>query len=257
LTVLDRFVMDEFFKGKTAIVTGASRGIGLAIAENLALKGVNLALVSTRFEEIEKVSLNLEATYGVRVLPLQTDVKDYDEVLSSVNKTLEEFGAVDFLVNNAGVTRDKLLVQMKASDWDEVIDTNLKGSFHFAKSVCKPMMKRRQGVIVNITSVVGLMGNSGQANYSAAKAGIVGFTKSLARELASRNIRVNAIAPGYIKSRLTDKIPEKFQMELKSKIPMGEFGEGTDVAESVTFLLSPMARYITGTVIQVDGGMNM
>ncbi len=249
--------MDEFFKGKTAIITGASRGIGYAIAEALAKKGVNLALVSTRFEEIEKVSRDFESAYGVQTLPLETDVKDYDKVQDSLNKTLEVLGSVDFLVNNAGITRDKLLIQMKASDWDEVIDTNLKGGFHFAKAVCKPMMKRRQGVIVNITSVVGLMGNAGQANYSAAKAGIIGFTKTLARELASRSIRVNAVAPGYIKSRLTDKIPERFQEELKSRIPMGEFGEGSDVAQCVTFLLSPMARYITGTVIQVDGGMNM
>jgi len=247
----------DHLKGRNAIITGASRGIGYAIAEDLARQGVNLCLVSTRLESIETVAQEFHSKYGIQTLPVATDVKDFDAVLDTVQKVQEAFGSIDYLVNNAGITRDKLLIQMKVSDWDEVIDTNLKGSFHFAKGVCKAMMKQREGVILNITSVVGLMGNPGQANYSAAKAGIIGFTKTLARELASRNIRVNAIAPGYIRSDMTEKIPGRLKEELKNRIPLGEFGTAEDVANCVTFLVSPQARYITGSVIQVDGGLNM
>ncbi|MBT3785327.1 3-oxoacyl-[acyl-carrier-protein] reductase [bacterium] len=249
--------MEDFFKGRTAIVTGASRGIGYSIAQSLARIGVNLSLISTRLESVECVAVEFREKYGVKVLPVETDVKNYEAVVETVKRTQEELGEIDFLVNNAGITRDKLLIQMKVSDWDDVIDTNLKGSFHFAKGVCRAMMKNREGVILNITSVVGLMGNPGQANYSAAKAGIIGFTKTLARELAPRNIRVNAIAPGYICSDMTEKLPDRLKEELKSRIPLGEFGSVEDVANCVTFLLSPMARYITGAVIQVDGGLNM
>jgi len=250
-------MIEDFLKGRTAIITGASRGIGYAIAENLAQRGVHLSLISTRLESVESVAAEFQEKYGVKVLPVETDVKDYDAVVRTVQQTQEEFGDIDFLVNNAGITRDKLLIQMKVSDWDEVIDTNLKGSFHFAKGVCKAMMKQRGGVILNITSVVGLMGNPGQANYSSAKAGVIGFTKTLARELAPRNIRVNAIAPGYIRSDMTEKLPDRLKEELRSRIPLGEFGSVEDVANCVTFLLSPLAKYITGSVIQVDGGLNM
>lgn len=248
---------NEFLKDRNAIITGASRGIGYAIAENLGRNGVNLCLVATRMESVKAIAADFQSRFGIKVLPVATNVKDFEAVLKTVQAVQEEWGAVHFLINNAGITRDKLLVQMKMDDWDDVLDTNLKGSFHFIKAVCKGMMKQREGVILNISSVVGLMGNPGQANYSAAKAGMIGMTKTLARELASRNIRVNAIAPGYIQSDMTDKIPENFKAELLAKIPLGELGTAEDVANCVTFLLSPQARYITGSVIQVDGGLYM
>lgn len=248
---------NDTLRGRNAIVTGASRGIGYAIAESLAKQGVNLCLVATKLDSIEGVAADFQSRYGVQTLPMATDVKDFEAVLQTVQMVQEKWGAVHFLINNAGITRDKLLIQMKIDDWDEVMDTNLKGSFHFIKAVCKGMMKQREGVIINITSVVGLMGNPGQVNYSSAKAGMIGMTKTLARELASRNIRVNAIAPGYIQSDMTEKIPENFKAELMAKIPMGELGTVEDVANCVTFLLSPQARYITGSVIQVDGGLYM
>ena len=249
--------MRDYFGEKVAIVTGASRGIGYAIADELGSLGCHLALISTKKSDIESVGSELSQKHGIDVLPMQVDVKDLDSVSEAVKQVIIKWGRVNFLINNAGITRDSLLIRMTPEDWDEVIDTNLKGCFNSAKAVCKPMMKSREGVIVNITSVVGMMGNAGQANYSAAKAGVIGFTKTLARELAPRGVRVNAIAPGFIKSSMTDKIPDKVRDELKSRIPLGEFGETKAVADCVTFLLSPMSAYITGSVIQVDGGMNM
>lgn len=249
--------MSDFFEDKVALVTGASRGIGYAIASSLAERKVKLALISTRLETISQVAKEIEQKYGVDVLPLAVDVTDFDGVCQAVEQAQEKLGPIDFLINNAGITRDSLFVRMSVKDWDDVVDTNLKGSFHCAKAVCKAMMKRRQGSIINITSVVGLMGNPGQANYTAAKAGVIGFTKTLARELAPRNIRVNAIAPGFIQSSMTDKIPDKIKDEMKSRIPLGIFGVAENIADCVTFLLSPSASYITGSVIQVDGGLNM
>ena len=249
--------MQYYFNQKVAVVTGASRGIGNAIATELASLGCNLALISTKRSVIEEVGRELKSRYDIEVLPMQVDVKDFDSVNAAIGKVIDEWGRIDFLINNAGITRDSLLIRMTPENWDEVIDTNLKGCFNSAKAVCKSMMKNREGVIVNITSVVGMMGNPGQANYSAAKAGVIGFTKTLARELAPRGVRVNAIAPGFIKSSMTDKIPDKVRDELRSRIPLGEFGEAKAVANCVTFLLSPMSAYITGSVIQVDGGMNM
>ncbi len=249
--------MKESIQGKVAIVTGASRGIGLSIAEGLAEAGASLGLVSTRKEDVERIGADLQARFGTKFLPLQVDVRDHDAVLAAVDQVQNELGDPDFLVNNAGITRDNLLIKMKPEDWDEVIATNLKGPFSFTKAVVKTMMKRRQGVVVNITSVVGLMGNPGQANYSAAKAGMIGFTKTLAKELAPRGIRVNAIAPGFIQSSMTDKIPDRLKEELLARIPLGFFGEAEHVADCVLFLLSDKASYITGSVIQVDGGLNM
>lgn len=249
--------MRDFFTNKVAIITGASRGIGYAISEELASLGCDLALISTKRSIIENVGRDLQQKYGVDILPMQVDVKDSESMNKAVEKVIDKWGAVNFLINNAGITRDSLLIRMTSENWDDVIDTNLKGCFNGAKAVCKSMMKNRNGVIVNITSVVGMMGNPGQANYSAAKAGVIGFTKTLARELAPRGVRVNAVAPGFIKSNMTDKIPEKVRDELRNRIPLGEFGEAKAVADCVTFLLSPMSAYITGSVIQVDGGMNM
>ena len=249
--------MQDYFSNKVAIVTGASRGIGYAIANELASLGCNLALISTNRSTIDSVGKDLKQRHGVEVLPMQVDVKDIESVNQAVKEVISKWGGVNFLINNAGITRDSLLIRMTSEDWDEVIDTNLKGCFNSAKAVCKTMMKSREGVIVNITSVVGMMGNPGQANYSAAKAGVIGFTKTLARELAPRGVRVNAIAPGFINSSMTDKIPDKVKDELKNRIPLGEFGEAKAVADCVTFLLSPMSAYITGSIIQVDGGMNM
>lgn len=249
--------MRGFFGSKVAVITGASRGIGYAIAERLAAEGCNLALISTKQATIDSVAEDLRERYEIEVLPLQVDVKSSIEVSDAIEKVIQKWGQIHFMINNAGITRDSLLVRMGEEDWDEVVDTNLKGCFHCSKSVCKSMMRSREGVIINITSVVGLMGNPGQANYSAAKAGVVGLTKSMARELAPRGIRVNAVAPGFIKSNMTDKLSEKLKDELKSRIPLGRFGEARAVADCVQFLLSPMAAYITGSIIQVDGGMNM
>ncbi|MBW7874797.1 MAG: 3-oxoacyl-[acyl-carrier-protein] reductase [Candidatus Cloacimonetes bacterium] len=244
-------------KDKVVIVTGASRGIGLAIARSLAEAGCKVGLVATNLEVVQGVAKELESEFQAKVLPLKADVKVAEEVQAVVDQVTEVLGDVDFLVNNAGITRDNLLIRMKSEEWDEVMDTNLKGPFHFARAVCKGMMKRRSGCIINISSVVGLMGNPGQANYASAKAGVIGLTKTLARELAPRNIRVNAIAPGFIMSSMTDKIPDKTREELLSKIPLGYFGEAKQVADCVLFLLSDRASYITGSVIQVDGGLNM
>lgn len=248
-------MMKEYFAGKSAIITGASRGIGLAIAKQLAANGVNLGLFS-RSGSLSCSESEL-SSFGGSIISQAVDVTDFDSVQKAVDIVAEKFNGIDFLINNAGITRDNLLIRMSAEEWDSVIDTNLKGTFNCAKAVCRLMMKKRFGVIINISSVVGLMGNPGQANYSASKAGVIGFTKTLARELASRSIRVNGIAPGFIQSDMTDKLSEKIKEELKGRIPLGVLGEVDDVANCVTFLLSPMARYITGSIIQVDGGMNM
>ena len=243
--------------GKVAIVTGTSRGIGLGIAENLAQQGVKLALVSTNLDAITKIANNITERFGVETLPLQIDVKSPDEINAGVKKVLESFSQIDIMVNNAGITRDNLIIRMKDDDWSQVIDTNLKGAFYFCKAVAKPMMKKRSGSIINISSVVGVMVNAGQTNYASAKAGLIGLTKSLAKELGARNIRVNAIAPGFIVSKMTDEIPEKSRDELLSRIPLGKFGEAKNIADCVSFLSSSMGNYITGSVIQVDGGLNM
>ncbi|PCJ20566.1 MAG: 3-oxoacyl-[acyl-carrier-protein] reductase [Candidatus Cloacimonadota bacterium] len=244
-------------KNKVAIVTGASRGIGLAIAENLAQYGVKLALISTNLDTITKVAKDISEKYGVETLALQIDVKSADEINAGVKKVLDSFSQIDIMVNNAGITRDNLIIRMKEDDWSQVIDTNLKGAFSFCKAVTRPMMKKRTGVIINISSVVGIMGNAGQSNYAAAKAGMIGLTKSLAKELGARNIRVNAIAPGFIVSKMTEEIPEKSKDEMLSRIPLGNFGEAKNIADCVSFLSSSMGNYITGSVIQVDGGLNM
>lgn len=244
----------EELTGEIALVTGGSRGIGRSIAEMLAAAGARVVVVSRNGDAAAEVAASLP---GEGHLGLGCDVADTDAVVAMVRRITDELGAVSLLVNNAGITRDNLLLRMKEDDWDAVMSVNLKGAYNTVKAVAKGMMKRRSGVIINITSVVGLTGNAGQANYAASKAGLVGFTKSVARELASRGIRCNAIAPGYIRTDMTAELGDGATESLQSSIPMGRLGEPDDIAGVVRFLAGPSARYITGQVLAVDGGMVM
>jgi len=240
--------------GRVALVTGGSRGIGRAICRALAQGGARVAVVATDEGRAQAAAADLPGDghrgYGC-------DVADPGRVKGTVEEVEAGLGAVDVLVNNAGITRDNILVRLKDEDWDEVINVNLKGAFNLTRAVSRGMMKRRDGVIVNITSIVGLVGNPGQANYAASKAGLVGLTKSVARELASRNVRCNAVAPGFIRTDMTAALGEKAVEELSARIPLGYLGEPEDVAALVRFLAGPSARYITGQVVTVDGGMTM
>lgn len=242
---------------KTAIVTGAGRGIGNAIAHRFASEGAKVILISrsesscgTAAEEINK-----EFPDSCRAFPC--DVADYNTVQTTVASILEQFPQIDILVNNAGITKDTLMLRMKEEDWDSVLDTNLKSAFNMVKALQRVLMKSPAGRIINMSSVVGLTGNMGQANYAASKAGMIGFTKSLAQEFASRKVTSNAIAPGFIATEMTDAIPEKIKEELLKKIPLGSLGEANDIASLTAFLASDDARYITGQVITCDGGMTM
>lgn len=241
-------------QGKTALVTGGSRGIGLAVCRALAEAGARVAVVARGEEGAVRAAGELPGTghrgYGC-------DVSDPAQVHDLVSRVESEVGPVDILVNNAGITRDNLLIRMKDEEFDEVIATNLKGAFTLTRAVSRGMMKRRDGVILNVTSVVGLIGNAGQANYAASKAGVIGLTKSVAKELASRGIRCNAIAPGFIRTDMTGALNEGQVEALKQLIPMGALGEAEDVAGVARFLAGPAARYITGQVLAVDGGMVM
>ena len=242
--------------GKVAIVTGGSRGIGRAIAMALAREGAT-SIVCSRNLDSNKETAETIKSEGGSARAYQVDVTDADSVSALVNDVLKEFGRIDILVNNAGVTADNLLLRLKEEDWNRVIDTNLKGTFNCTKAVARTMVKQHGGKIINIASVVGMVGNPGQANYCAAKAGVIGFTKSIARELASRNITVNCVAPGYIKTAMTEAFADKVKDEMLRLIPLGRLGEPEDVAEVVKFLASPAADYITGEVIRADGGMAM
>ena len=249
--------MEKSLAGKSALVTGASRGIGRAIALKLSSLGAKIAInFAGNLAKAQEVKDAIESSGGEAIL-VQGNVADFETVQSIVKTVTEKFGTIDILVNNAGITRDNLLIKMSETDFDDVIATNLKGVFNCTKSVARLMMKQRGGRIVNLSSVVGIIGNAGQANYAAAKAGIIGFTKSVAKELAARNITVNAIAPGFIATDMTNVLSDKAKEELLKGIPAGRIGAAEDVANLAAFLVSDEAAYITGQVISVDGGMAM
>lgn len=243
-------------KGKTAVITGASRGIGADIARKFADEGANLLISATNEALLNQVKDEIEKT-GIDIEFKTVDVSDSSSFAELIKYALETFGKVDILVNNAGITRDKLIMAMKDEDWDAVLNVNLKGTFNGIKAVTRTFLKAKKGSIINISSVVGITGNAGQANYSASKAGIIGLTKSAAKELASRNIRVNAIAPGYIETEMTDSISDGAKEQFLQNIPLGISGKGSDVANLAAFLASEESNYITGQVINVDGGLLM
>ncbi len=244
-------------EGKTCLVTGGSRGIGKAIAISLAKFGADVAITYARSADAAKeVKAEIEAL-GRQAKALQADAVDFDGATNVIEEIVSDWGKLDVLVNNAGITRDTLLLRMTESDWDDVITTNLKSIFNYSKACARPMMKNKGGSVINISSVVGLNGNAGQANYSASKAGIIGFTKSYAKELASRGVRSNVIAPGYITTDMTETLGEKVLDGIKAATPLGRAGEAQEVADAVVFLASDMSSYITGEVIRVDGGMAM
>ncbi len=245
------------FENQVAIVTGAGRGIGHAIAVRLANEGARIASVSRSEGNAQRTSDEINAARADAAKAYAVDVSDHAAVQQTSAKILADFGRVDILVNNAGVTRDGLSMRMSMEDWDTVMDTNLKGAFVFCQAVMRPMIKQRSGRIINISSIAGLMGNAGQANYAASKAGLIGLTKTLARELASRSITVNAVAPGFIMTDMTDVLSDQVKEAILPRIPLGKFGEGADIAAAVAFLASPEAKYITGQVLTVDGGMVM
>jgi len=239
---------------RVAIVTGAARGIGKAIALKLAQSGVNVVVSDIMEDEAKETAKELEA-FGVQALAVKSDVSNAEDVASLIKITVDTFGSLDYLVNNAGITRDNLSMRMSEADWDLVLDINLKGTFLCAQAASKVMMKQKSGRIVNIASISGILGTAGQANYAASKAGVMALTKTLARELGARNITVNAIAPGFIITEMTDKLSEEVKAEYLKQIPLRRGGTPEDIANSVEFLISPSAAYITGTTINVSGGM--
>ena len=244
-------------KGKCAVITGASRGIGKCIATKFAKEGANVVInYRNNEEEALKVKQELE-DLGSQVLVVKADVSELEQAENLIKEAKKEFGRVDILVNNAGITKDNLIIRMKEEDFDSVINVNLKGVFNCLKAITPVMVKQKEGKIINLSSVVGLVGNSGQVNYAASKAGVIGMTKSLAKEIGSRGITVNAVAPGFIETDMTDVLGDKFKEEAKKSIPLKRLGKAEDVAEVVAFLASDSANYITGQVIQVDGGMVM
>jgi 3-oxoacyl-[acyl-carrier protein] reductase len=244
-------------EGRIAVVTGAARGIGRAIAETLAGRGADLVIADLNFEQAETTAQELAESSGRRTLPVRVNVAESASAKAMVDQAVEHFGRVDILVNNAGVTRDTLLMRMDEADWDFVLNINLKGAFNCSKAVIRPMMKQRYGRIVNISSVSGLIGQAGQANYSASKAGLLGLTKAMAREVASRGITVNAVAPGLVPTTLTEDLPEEVREYILRITPAGRLGKPEEIAYAVAFFASDEASYITGQVLAVDGGMVM
>ena len=247
---------EDMLNGKTAIVTGASRGIGAAIAHRLCEVGANVVICSRSTETISETATTLKDK-GYSIHAMAADISKKEDVEALVEKTIEQFSQIDILVNNAGITRDMLLMRLKDEDWDAVLQTNLTGTMYCTRAVLRPMIRQKSGNIINISSVIGLMGNAGQASYAAAKAGIIGLTKTTAKEVGTRGITVNAIAPGFITTDMTAQIPEEFQEKALELIPLQNFGAPEDVADAVCFLVSNAARYITGQTLQVDGGMVM
>lgn len=245
------------FTDKIVAVTGAGRGIGQEIARAFASQGARVALISRSEASCGAAAEEINKTYPGSCIAYPVDVADHEAVATLAKKISDEMGAVNILVNNAGVTRDGLLMRMKEEEWDTVLDTNLKGAFNTVKAFMRPLMKGENSRIINIASVIGLIGNAGQANYSASKAGLIGFTKAVARELASRAVTCNAIAPGFITTDMTDELPENVKEAVIGKIPLASFGTTEDIAQAVLFLASPSARYVTGQVIAIDGGMTM
>lgn len=244
-------------QGKHALVTGASRGIGRSIALELAKQGAHVAVNYAGSEEKAQAVVDEITALGQKAFKIQADVSDEKSVKDMIKTVVDTFGSIDILVNNAGITRDNLLMRMKEEDFDDVININLKGVFLCTKAVSRPMMKQRAGTIVNVASIVGVSGNPGQANYVAAKAGVIGMTKSVAKELASRNIRVNAVAPGFISTEMTDALTDEQRESMLALIPLGKLGKPEDVASVVRFLASDDAQYMTGQTIHIDGGMVM
>lgn len=245
------------FTDKVVAVTGAGRGIGQEIARAFAAQGAKVALISRSESSCGGAAEEINKSYPGSCTAYPVDVSDHEAVAALAKKIADDLGAVNVLVNNAGVTRDGLLMRMKEDDWDTVLDTNLKGAFNTVKAFMRPLMKGENSRIINIASVIGLIGNAGQANYSASKAGLIGFTKAVARELAGRAVTCNAIAPGFITTDMTDELPENVKEAIIGKVPLASFGTTDDIAQAVLFLASPAARYVTGQVIAVDGGMTM
>ncbi|MFH0763125.1 MAG: 3-oxoacyl-[acyl-carrier-protein] reductase [Candidatus Omnitrophota bacterium] len=244
------------FKDKVVLVTGAGRGIGRAIALAFAKEGADIAVGDINKADADKACADIEAM-GRRAISLEMDVTGPENVAAAINKILDKFSKVDILINNAGITKDNLILRMSQEQWDAVLKVNLSGSFNCIKAVSRPMIKQRSGKIVNIASIIGIIGNAGQANYSASKAGIIALTKTAAKELASRKINVNAVAPGFIETEMTARLPEELKNKMKEAIPLGRFGSPGDVAGACMFLASEGADYITGQTIVVDGGMVM
>jgi len=242
---------------RIAVVTGAAQGIGRAIAEMLARRGAHVVVADINLEKAQATAQAIAASTGRRVIAVQTNVADSASAQATIDRTLAEFGRIDVLVNNAGTTRDTLLMRMSEADWDMVINLNLKGTFFCTKAAIRPMLRTKSGRIINISSVSGLAGNAGQANYAASKAGLVGFTKSVARELASRAITCNAVAPGFVPTALTNGLPDDLKAKAIEAIPLGRVGTAAEIAAAVVYLASDEAAYVTGHVLTVDGGMTM
>jgi 3-oxoacyl-[acyl-carrier protein] reductase len=242
---------------KVAVVTGAAQGIGRAIAERLAERGADVAVADLQAEKAEVVAKEISASTGRRAIAIQVDVADSASAKTMIDRVIAEFGRVDILVNNAGTTRDNLIMRMPEADWDLILNINLKGAFNCSQAVIRPMMKQRYGRIVNISSISGVVGQAGQTNYSSSKAGLIGFTKALAKEVGSRNITVNAVAPGFIETVLTADLPQEIKETGIKMTPLGKFGQPKDVANAVAFLVSDEAAFITGEVLKVDGGLAM